>query len=65
MRENARSFQYPLRAYGLSNVHIPAEARVLADFQYPLRAYGLSNLPYARAPLQLALSFSTLYGPMG
>ena len=36
-------FQYPLRAYGVWNVHVLRERCAKLHFQYPLRAYGVWN----------------------
>ena len=53
----AFSFQYPLRAYGLSNVSAPiAPSASPGRFQYPLRAYGLSNRT-ATGSITLAMDF--------
>ena len=39
-----RTFQYPLRAYGVWNpTRPPRTLAVTAIFQYPLRAYGVWN----------------------
>ena len=64
-RGHGRGFQYPLRAYGLSN---PTRAMYNVSemyFQYPLRAYGLSNLstftPVRNQPVSLSVPSTGLW----